>query len=44
MCMCFIAGATCYNGTTLGKDYIGTVNVTRSGLTCAAWSNPSPHT
>ncbi|XP_078582919.1 uncharacterized protein LOC144865803 [Branchiostoma floridae x Branchiostoma japonicum] len=38
---CFTAERTCYTG--YGHYYRGTVNVTRSGKTCQAWTDQSPH-
>jgi len=30
--------------THLGREYMGTLNVTASGRTCQAWTSSSPHT
>ena len=36
-------GPTTCKLTTLGEEYVGTLNTTETGLACQAWTAQSPH-
>ena len=39
--MFFVCIGDCFTG--LGRGYNGTINTTRSGMTCQRWSEQTPH-
>ena len=42
--MCgYIDLGNCYNTSTVGKDYFGSVEKTKSGKTCQRWDTNIPH-
>ena len=40
---CDIDLGNCYNTSTIGKDYYGSVAKTKSGKTCQRWDANTPH-